>query len=194
MNRTQNPTGTAADTDSPTVVVTPADILRGAAHYLETYGWNRRAFYAEGFKPFPPACVAGAIGMAAFGRCVDLLYPDMDSGIDPEALHDHDDAVAVFCNYRLDLMRKALDGQDPATVDRLPEWDLNTYEWNDYADQTADKVITTLRAAADEYDSTHSSDHLPDADAADVPLLDTGGYLACGCHGSQRDHTCGPLD
>ncbi|RZU49336.1 hypothetical protein EV385_1081 [Krasilnikovia cinnamomea] len=33
-----------------------------------------------------------------------------------------------------------------------------------------------------------------DTAAADLPLLDVGGYLACGCHGSQRDHTCGPLD
>jgi hypothetical protein len=29
--------------------------------------------------------------------------------------------------------------------------------------------------------------------SSDVPLLDVGGYLACGCHGSQREHTCGPL-
>jgi hypothetical protein len=28
----------------------------------------------------------------------------------------------------------------------------------------------------------------------EVPLLDTGGYLNCGCHGSQRDHTCTPDD
>ncbi len=26
------------------------------------------------------------------------------------------------------------------------------------------------------------------------PLLDVGGYLTCGCHGSQREHTCGPPD
>ncbi|MEV7231635.1 hypothetical protein AB0M79_32180 [Polymorphospora sp. NPDC051019] len=28
----------------------------------------------------------------------------------------------------------------------------------------------------------------------EVPLLDIGGYLACGCHGSQREHTCQPFD
>jgi hypothetical protein len=33
-----------------------------------------------------------------------------------------------------------------------------------------------------------------DTTTAEVPLLDVGGYLACGCHGSQREHTCGPLD
>jgi hypothetical protein len=34
-----------------------------------------------------------------------------------------------------------------------------------------------------------------DADPAEAAsLLDVGGYLPCGCHGSQREHTCGPLD
>jgi hypothetical protein len=27
-----------------------------------------------------------------------------------------------------------------------------------------------------------------------VPLLDADGYLACGCLGSQREHTCGPRE
>ncbi|MFG1658092.1 hypothetical protein ACGFIY_16345 [Micromonospora chersina] len=26
------------------------------------------------------------------------------------------------------------------------------------------------------------------------PLVDVAGYLPCGCHASQRDHTCIPLD
>jgi hypothetical protein len=30
----------------------------------------------------------------------------------------------------------------------------------------------------------------PEAD----PILDVGGYLPCGCHGTQRDHTCGPRE
>jgi hypothetical protein len=25
---------------------------------------------------------------------------------------------------------------------------------------------------------------------ADEPITDVGGYLSCGCHGTQRDHTC----
>jgi hypothetical protein len=27
----------------------------------------------------------------------------------------------------------------------------------------------------------------------DGPITDVGGYLSCGCHGSQRDHTCRPF-
>ena len=30
----------------------------------------------------------------------------------------------------------------------------------------------------------------PDDDPIEDPVLDVGGYLACGCHGSQREHTC----
>jgi hypothetical protein len=39
---------------------------------------------------------------------------------------------------------------------------------------------------------TDSTDE-PDMELV-TPLTDPDGYLACGCHGSQRDHTCGPLD
>ncbi|MDM4720363.1 hypothetical protein QTQ03_12550 [Micromonospora sp. WMMA1363] len=28
----------------------------------------------------------------------------------------------------------------------------------------------------------------------ELPLLDVGGYLVCGCHGSQREHTCTSSD
>ena len=60
MHRTQNPTSSAADTDNRSVV-TPADILRGAARYLEEHGWHRGAYYdTTTDKPFPPADVVGA--------------------------------------------------------------------------------------------------------------------------------------
>lgn len=36
--------------------------------------------------------------------------------------------------------------------------------------------------------------NLDDDEDFGEPLVDSGGYLRCGCHGSQRDHTCGPQD
>jgi hypothetical protein len=37
-------------------------------------------------------------------------------------------------------------------------------------------------------------DQHADADATvDEPIADVAGYLSCGCHGSQRDHTCIPF-
>ncbi|RAO40477.1 hypothetical protein GAR06_06223 [Micromonospora saelicesensis] len=43
----------------------------------------------------------------------------------------------------------------------------------------------------------HNSSDLIDGrcdTGTDLPLLDIGGYLACGCDGSQREHTCQPND
>ncbi len=52
----------------------------------------------------------------------------------------------------------------------------------------------TLRGASTD---TAASEPMADdsgwLDAWHDLLLDSGGYLSCGCHGSQRDHTCGPL-
>lgn len=45
-----------------------------------------------------------------------------------------------------------------------------------------------------DHQSTDLTDGHCDTATTDVPLLDVGGYLACGCHGSQREHTCGPAD
>ena len=45
-----------------------------------------------------------------------------------------------------------------------------------------------------EHNSSDLIDGRCDTDTLDDPITDVGGYLPCGCHGSQRDHTCGPLD
>lgn len=52
-------------------------------------------------------------------------------------------------------------------------------------------MTTTTQPKADDFDLTPAE---PPPNANDYPLTDFGGYLACGCHGSQREHTCGPLD
>ena len=46
MHRTHHPTSPAADLDNPGVV-TPANILRGAASYLETHGWHQGTYFAS---------------------------------------------------------------------------------------------------------------------------------------------------
>lgn len=52
----------------------------------------------------------------------------------------------------------------------------------------AEAALLLLWAAADITNDTNT-----DADDDNL-LTDVGGYLACGCHGSQPEHTCGPLD
>jgi hypothetical protein len=144
MHRTQNPTHSAADADDRSVV-TPADILRGAARYLELHGWTQGDYYA-GNEPFPPACAIGAIGMAAHGVGTDCPHFD---GPNPR---DCNLAFAYLRGYLFDHGHITTLGNDWSTEA------TTTGEWNDRDDQTAATVIATLRAAADDYDRTHGTD------------------------------------
>ena len=64
MHRTQNPTCSAADTADPSVV-TPADILRGAADYLEAHGWTQKVYYVLRKGYAPPGAGTGPGGDAS---------------------------------------------------------------------------------------------------------------------------------
>jgi len=59
-------------------------------------------------------------------------------------------------------------------------------------DDRRDYMACPRRCGVDVRD--HQSSDLIDGECdtatTTVPLLDVGGYLACGCHGSQREHTC----
>jgi hypothetical protein len=60
----------------------------------------------------------------------------------------------------------------------------------------ADTDIPTADVTPADTTRGATTDTADDADWLDAwrdILLDSGGYLACGCHGTQRDHTCGPL-
>ena len=187
MHRTQNPTRSAADTADPSVV-TPADILRGAADYLETHGWTQQVYYGGAAADvFPPACADGAIGMAAYGYC--SVVP-CDNTTDP-GYRDYNRAIDYMANY-LHAIGAAAPIDPIGDGNEVIEFSPDHLAWNDTTGQSAESVIATLRAAADDYDRTHAVD--ADTEPLEDFLLDTGGYLACGCHGSQRDHTCDPLD
>ncbi|MFG3705559.1 hypothetical protein ACGF7U_12615 [Micromonospora sp. NPDC047670] len=137
MNPTQNQPDPGAPAD-----LTPADILRCAARYLELHGWNQGTYYAlTDNSPFPPACVTGAIGMAAYGRFT-LMPADMTH--DP-GFGDYDRAVQYLVDY--------LDLHDENNHD-----DPTPFGWNDRPNRTAAQVIATLRAAADDYDWTHATE------------------------------------
>ena len=147
MHRTHNPTAPAADTADRSVV-TPADILRGAAHYLETHGWQRGDYYADD-TPFPSACAMGAIGMAAHGT--RLAVPTHCAA---PAAREFRLAFHCLIGYLADLGAIAPHGDD--------EWGTDpttVYDWNDYDDPSAANVIATLRAAADDYDWQHATEN-----------------------------------
>jgi hypothetical protein len=171
---------------------TPADILRGAARYLEIYGWHTGALYPDP-KPttttktrpgnlFPPACALAAIRTATCGRVVRLHESlTTDEKLTTAA------AEKAFLGY----LDTSFAGDDDHVPDAIADW-------NDENDRTLTDVVTALRDAATDWDRIHSPANPADTDDADdfdldAPLLDSGGYLKCGCHGTQRDHTCVPF-
>ncbi|PZG11532.1 hypothetical protein C1I95_27150 [Micromonospora craterilacus] len=137
MKATQNPP-TAAQ-------VTPADVLRMAALYLRRHGWHQGTYYAltEDDNPFPPACVAGAIGMAAHGHLNSVPHQHSNA-------RDYSRALDALSCYLLDA------GPDPVRLygDDVPNGD--PFEWNDRPGRTAEQVTTALDAAADEWDRLHT--------------------------------------
>ncbi|SCG80631.1 hypothetical protein GA0070609_6552 [Micromonospora echinaurantiaca] len=146
MNPTQNQhhiPGALAD-------LSPADILRCAARYLELRGWTQGVYYApsQDDNPFPPACVAGAIAVAVYGHRIPVP-------------HEHKNPAAARGYSRtLDALTCHLDtaGPDPARPYHEGDLDTDPFEWNDRPGRTAEQVISTLRAAADDYDWSHATE------------------------------------
>ncbi|MFI7603948.1 hypothetical protein ACIBTV_02345 [Micromonospora sp. NPDC049366] len=139
MKATHNP---------PTAVqVTPADLLRMAALYLRRHGWHQGTYYATTDTPTPPACVAGAIGIACTGhRVTHFLHLDGDARTDTLA------ALGAFVDY--------LDAYEPLSYTDedgfLIEEHTWPFSWNDDPARTAEQVITALHAAADDWDCLHN--------------------------------------
>jgi hypothetical protein len=121
---------------------TPADTLQRAAEHLERHGWTQGAYYADYSSDTPPACVIGALAIAAYG------YPNPDpfsDEFDPDSA-DSDGwhrfvTAEQHLHTHLGLRPIDPDSTDPETLD----------DWNDADGRTAAEVITALRAAADIY-------------------------------------------
>jgi hypothetical protein len=126
------------------------------------------------------------------------------------ALHDpHDPARLLEHLAQLRRHRDAVDAQMRHLVAYAREYvKPRPYRLADLADAVGlstsglrlyygpDHVAAVGHLLADAIQHLHSSDQLGDDEIDDVEgsLLDAGGYLPCGCHGSQRDHTCIPFD
>ncbi|MEV4533406.1 hypothetical protein AB0J82_06195 [Asanoa sp. NPDC049518] len=155
MQPIRNLTISAADIDS-LPAVTPADILRGAARYLEVRGWCQNCFFAATpLEAFPAVCIDGAIRMAALGS-------DTTPGTHDPAVRDITRAQWALIDY---LTNVGL--IDPTDADPEPHFDddlgpelkklpLTPRGWNDLPGRTATDVIHELRAAADAWDRQHA--------------------------------------
>ena len=128
---------------------TPAELLHGAARYLQAHGWTQGQFYdLTGGNPdaFPPACAAGAVTIAAYGRCIADGIHTLDEAASPE----HDDAIRA-----LRVLADFLDGGYTPTDVCTPSSIDVIGDWNDHTGRTLDEVIDTLHAAADDWTSQH---------------------------------------
>jgi hypothetical protein len=132
----------ATHTPAPAdVVVTPAVVLRGAARYLQLHGWTQGTYYADQpDNPTPPACLMGALAMAAFGQRLPT-----DAWQWPEWA-DYKRAEDILLDHLGRL-------HPPTSDDDYPEPGLG--DWNDQPDRTAKQVIAALAACADDWDDTH---------------------------------------
>jgi hypothetical protein len=151
MHPIQNPaTGSPAGPSTMGIDLTPADILRGAALYLQRHGWTQGEYIAyrpTTDDPFPPACAHGAIAVAAYGHATDDPYNDLD-GNDAAGRRLFGRAVDFFDDH---IVRTTVDLD---TID--PDDDgFNAVRWNDSSGRTDAEVIAALHVAADEWDHTH---------------------------------------
>ncbi|MEV5694198.1 DUF6197 family protein [Micromonospora globbae] len=139
-----NPTQNQPHTPGALADLSPAIILRCAARYLELHGWNQGTYYArtEDDNPFPPACVSAALAMATHGHRMPVPH-DLRTA---SAARDYSRALDALTCY---LLATAPDPVHICNDDDVPTGD--PFEWNDHPDRTAEQVIATLRAAADDY-------------------------------------------
>ena len=141
MHVTQNQPDSLASAE----MTTPADTLRGAAHYIAVHGWTQGDYYDPYDNgPFPATCATGAISMAAHGRRTDDI-----EALSLDYKSDYVRAVDHFADY---LDRHTCDPHAPDDTTVLP------FDYNDAPGRTADQVITALRDAADEWDYHHASE------------------------------------
>ncbi|MEV4534670.1 hypothetical protein AB0J82_12655 [Asanoa sp. NPDC049518] len=140
MKATQKPAQPASD-----VQVTPADILRGAAAYLQLNGWIKGYFFDLSMNPgpaFPPACTGSAICTAAIGH--PFTPGDLPSGPDgTNALR----ALVAFAGYIVDYAWDFDYVRDAAS-------DI-VADWNDEAERTFTEVKAALEDAAAQWDHVH---------------------------------------
>ncbi|NJP30677.1 DUF6197 family protein [Micromonospora thermarum] len=129
--------------------VTPADLLRMAALYLRRHGWHQGTYYNTTPDTLtPPACAAGAIGIACAGHRVEHF-----AQLDPDALADYLATLGALVDYLDAFHPLFLVDEDGFVIDEH----TSPYSWNDDPARNAEQVITALEAAADEWDRLHTT-------------------------------------
>ena len=140
MKATHNPPILDLDTG-----MTPADLLRAAAHYLNRYGWMRGEFFdLLADVAFPRACALGAINICAHGRpilCSDDGSQDADSDAAITAMR----ILAAWLDVDYANGNTAVSAIDIVSG------------FNDDPDTTDTDAINALTEAADDWDRAHTT-------------------------------------
>ncbi len=135
MHPTHQPVAVTGD-----VELTPADVLRHAACYLQRHGWHQGTYYADRNRITPPADTVGAIAMAVYGTAHDEPY------------HHHD-------GYRLflDTVDHLADHLAYAVASGSVLDDDDLFRWNDEPTRTIEQVLALLHDAATAWDHAHQA-------------------------------------
>jgi hypothetical protein len=125
----------------PGLDLSPAEVLRFAALYVQRHGFHQGDMFASLTTPTPAACAQGAVKMVICGN--------------PHAPYTLDDA-ALF-DETLRVLAGHIDGEylgwaiEPDGVPAEPH--VLVAEWNDESGRTAEELVTALTGAAAEYDT-----------------------------------------
>src|SRR5215475_5812016 len=101
MHPIREPSTVDTDAGAP-FELTPAAVMRGAALYLHRHGWHQGDLFADEQTITPPACLLGAIRMAACGG-VTVLYTDATSALVESTIY-----------HLADWLRDSTNGDIPA--------------------------------------------------------------------------------
>lgn len=140
MNHTQQPAILApdrVDTDPIDADLTPADLLDGAALYIERHGLHQGEMYADWSQLTPAACLQGALWMSASGGTAVTCTPGIAALVE--------ETMAVLAEY--------LCGLDYPLVHANPGDCIA--DWNDTPGRTAAHAAAALRTAARQWQHTH---------------------------------------
>jgi len=168
-------------TPDHTVVITPADTLRGAAMYLRRHGWHQRDMFdlSTPTPAFPPVCGLGGIRMALLG--------DAEIGADswpPETVEAFDQAVIAFAEHLFAYYGEpdpaaSTPSLDPHCVGSWPEQIVA--DWNDAYDRNVSQVIAALNGAADQWDGRYRTCWCDCSEEQDPPYCGEGATDPRGC-------------
>jgi hypothetical protein len=138
--------------DLVTREVTTLGVLHAAARYISVYGWWQGDMFADDGDLYPPACAMGAIRFAITG---DEL-PFDDAALEDGRADRYMSVVDTLCLYLINSGVVCLTDEMIEKIERFDVVAEVVSEWNDDPARNVCQVLAALKAAAQEWDTTHT--------------------------------------